>query len=167
MTYMGGPYYPRWLDNLADDATGDGAAFQSRAQGADAVRAIVLAARDLYEPQDFSFIGDYGDRFLEPRQAEHPPSAGGHLDPRGIPVRGTHMWAFTRDRAAHRSGVRNTGRDTHGCHKSGSVSGRLSESTITGSTPASATAMGALPRRGPPARATGRRSRHLRNRRTS
>jgi len=65
VTYMGGPYYPWWLDNLADDVTGDGAAFQRPAHGADAVRAIVLAARDLYGHQDFSFIGDYDDRFLE------------------------------------------------------------------------------------------------------
>jgi hypothetical protein len=65
MTYLGGPYYPWWLDNLADDVTGDGAAFQSPAQGAEAVRAIVLAARELYKHQEFSFIGDYDDRFLE------------------------------------------------------------------------------------------------------
>jgi hypothetical protein len=65
MTYLGGPYYPWWLDNLADDVTGDGAAFQDPAQGAAAVRAIMLAANDLYEHQDFSFIADYDDRFLE------------------------------------------------------------------------------------------------------
>jgi hypothetical protein len=65
MTYLGGPYYPWWLDNLANDVTGDGAAFQRPAQGADAVRAIVLAARDLYENQDFGFIGDFDDRFVE------------------------------------------------------------------------------------------------------
>jgi hypothetical protein len=65
MTYLGGPYYPWWLDNLADDVIGDGAAFEHPAQGADAVRMIVLAARDLYEQHKFSFIGDYDDRFLE------------------------------------------------------------------------------------------------------
>jgi len=65
MTYLGGPYYPWWLDNLADDATGDGAAFQGPAKGAEAVRAVVLAARDLYEHQELSFVGDYGERFLE------------------------------------------------------------------------------------------------------
>jgi len=27
MTYMGKPYYPAWLDNLADDVTGEGAAW--------------------------------------------------------------------------------------------------------------------------------------------
>jgi hypothetical protein len=54
------------LDNLADDVTGEGAAMQGVAQGAEAVRSIVVAARDLYEHQEFSFTGDYGDNgFLE------------------------------------------------------------------------------------------------------
>jgi len=63
---MGHPYYyPWWLDNLADDVTGEIAAMQGAAQGAEAVRSIVVA-RDLYEHQEFSFTGDYGDNgFLE------------------------------------------------------------------------------------------------------
>jgi hypothetical protein len=66
MTYMGSPYYPWWLDNLADDATGEGAAMEGAVQGAEAVRAIVVAARELYEHQEFDFTGDYGDNgFLE------------------------------------------------------------------------------------------------------
>jgi hypothetical protein len=66
MTYMGSPYYPWWLDNLADDVTGEGAAMQGTAQGAEAVRSIVIAARELYEHQEFSFTGDYGENgFLE------------------------------------------------------------------------------------------------------
>ena len=66
MTYMGKPYYPWWLDNLADDVTGEGAAMQGVAHGADAVRTIVVAARELYEHQEFNFTGDYGDTgFLE------------------------------------------------------------------------------------------------------
>jgi hypothetical protein len=66
MTYMGRPYYPWWLDNLADDVTGEGAAMQGVAHGADAVRTIVVAARELYEHQEFNFAGDYGDTgFLE------------------------------------------------------------------------------------------------------
>ena len=72
-TYMGSGdpvrrqhYYPWWLDNLADDATGEGAFMEGAAQGAEAVRAIVSAARALYEYQEFSFAGDYGDNgFLE------------------------------------------------------------------------------------------------------
>jgi hypothetical protein len=63
---MGRPYYPWWLDNLADDVTGEGAAMQGVAQGAEAVRTIVVAARELYENQHFTFAGDYGDNgFLE------------------------------------------------------------------------------------------------------
>ena len=66
MTYMGSPYYPWWLDDLADDVTGEGAAMQGTAQGAEAVRSIVVAARELYEHQEFSFTGDYGENgFLE------------------------------------------------------------------------------------------------------
>ena len=66
MTYMGGPYYPWWLDNLADDATLEGAAMNGVAQGAEAVRSITVTAREIYEDQEFSFAGDYGDNgFLE------------------------------------------------------------------------------------------------------
>lgn len=66
MTYMGRPYYPWWLDNLAEDVTGEGAAMQGVARGAEAVRSIVVAARELYEHQEFTFAGDYGDNgFLE------------------------------------------------------------------------------------------------------
>ncbi|WP_242344579.1 hypothetical protein [Anaeromyxobacter terrae] len=64
--YMGKPYYPLWLDNLADDVTLEGAAMQGVAHGADAVRTIVVTARELYEQQEFKFTGDYGDNgFLE------------------------------------------------------------------------------------------------------
>ena len=66
MTYLGSPYYPWWLDNLADDVTGEGAAIQGTLQGAEAVRTLVLDARELYEHQELSFFGDYGDNgFLE------------------------------------------------------------------------------------------------------
>jgi hypothetical protein len=59
-------YYPAWLDNLAEDVTGEGAAMQGAAQGAEAVRTIVLTARELYEYQEFNFAGPYGDNgFLE------------------------------------------------------------------------------------------------------
>jgi hypothetical protein len=33
MTYTGKPYYPAWLDNLADDVTGEGAAWDGAIQG--------------------------------------------------------------------------------------------------------------------------------------
>ena len=66
MTFMGGPYYPWWLDNLADDVTGEGAFMRGAAQGAEAVRSITVTAREIYEDQEFSFAGDYGDNgFLE------------------------------------------------------------------------------------------------------
>jgi hypothetical protein len=64
--YMGKPYYPWWLDNLADDVTGEGAAIQGALHGAEEVRTLVLVARELYENQELSFVGDYGDNgFLE------------------------------------------------------------------------------------------------------
>jgi hypothetical protein len=66
MTYMGQPYYPKWLDNLADDVTLAAAAMDGTAHGPEGVRTIIGAARELYEAQDFKFagpVGDYG--FLE------------------------------------------------------------------------------------------------------
>jgi hypothetical protein len=57
----GHDYYPWWLDNLADDAAGEGAFMEGAAQGAEAVREIVSAARAIYEYQEFSYAGDYGD----------------------------------------------------------------------------------------------------------
>jgi hypothetical protein len=67
-TYLGSgdparrkPYYPWWLDKLADDATLEAAAMQGAAQGAEAVRTITVAAREIYEYQEFNFHGDYGD----------------------------------------------------------------------------------------------------------
>jgi len=59
-------YYPWWLDNLADDVTGEGAAMQGTVQGAENVHKVVTDARTLYENQHFSFTGNYGENgFLE------------------------------------------------------------------------------------------------------
>ena len=59
-------YYPWWLENLADDATGEGAAIEGTLQGAENVRRVVLDARELYEDHEFQFTGDYGDNgFIE------------------------------------------------------------------------------------------------------
>lgn len=59
-------YYPWWLDNLADDVTGEGAAMQGVLHGAENVRKLVVDARQVYENQEFQFTGDYGDDgFLE------------------------------------------------------------------------------------------------------
>jgi hypothetical protein len=66
MTYMGNPYYPVWLDNLADDVTLEAAAMDGIASGADDVRSIVVAARQLYEHQEFNYAGPCGESgFLE------------------------------------------------------------------------------------------------------
>ena len=59
-------YYPWWLDNMADDITGEGAAMQGVVHGAESVRTIVLEARKVYENQEFHFTGNYGDNdFIE------------------------------------------------------------------------------------------------------
>src|SRR5689334_12099969 len=66
MTYKGKPYYPAWLDNLSEDVTLEGAAMEGIARGAETVRSIVVAAREIYEDQQFSFAGPYGGNgFLE------------------------------------------------------------------------------------------------------
>ncbi|GAA4474256.1 hypothetical protein GCM10023094_09500 [Rhodococcus olei] len=65
-TYQGKPYYPAWLDNLADDVTGEGPAWDGAIQGAQAVHEVVVAAREIYEFQDFRYAGPCGDNsFLE------------------------------------------------------------------------------------------------------
>jgi hypothetical protein len=66
MTYMGNPYYPMWLDNLAPDVTLEAAAMDGAAQGADAVRTILTIAREQYDQQEFSYAGPCGERsFVE------------------------------------------------------------------------------------------------------
>ena len=72
MTYLAGgepapsltDYYPSWLDNLAGDVTVEGSAMDGVAQGADAVRTILVAIRTLYESQQFNFVGPVGDNGL-------------------------------------------------------------------------------------------------------
>ena len=61
MTYMGKPYYPMWLDNLAGDATLEAAAMDGTAHGAEDVRSIVVTAREVYDDQKFNFAGPVGD----------------------------------------------------------------------------------------------------------
>jgi hypothetical protein len=74
MTYVGSgdpdrrrtDYYPVWIDNLADDVTLEASAMDGAAQGAEAVRTIVLAVKELYEYQEINYAGPYGDNdFLE------------------------------------------------------------------------------------------------------
>ena len=65
-TYLGKPYYPAWLDNLADDVTGEGPAWDGAIQGAAAVHEVVFAAKEIYEFQEFHYAGPCGERsFLE------------------------------------------------------------------------------------------------------
>jgi hypothetical protein len=69
MTNMGssvpGPrltgYYPAWLDNLADDVTLEGSAMDGFVQGPEAVRAVLVSIRGLYDYQKFNFAGPYGE----------------------------------------------------------------------------------------------------------
>jgi hypothetical protein len=57
-------YYPAWLDELAEDVTMEAAVLNGIVTGRDHVRTLLAYARTLYEFQDFSFIGAYGDNGL-------------------------------------------------------------------------------------------------------
>lgn len=66
MTYMGKPYYPAWLDTLADDVTLEAAAMDGTAHGIEDVRRILVDARQLYDEQEFNYAGPCGENgFLE------------------------------------------------------------------------------------------------------
>jgi len=54
-------YYPAWLDNLADDVTLEGSAMDGFVQGPEAVRAVLVSIRGLYDYQTFNFAGPYGE----------------------------------------------------------------------------------------------------------
>lgn len=78
-TYLGGgdpagrfsDYYPAWLDNLADDVTVEGSLLDGAAQGAEAVRAIIVTIRTVYERHVFNFAGPWGDNsFVEDYNAQ-------------------------------------------------------------------------------------------------
>src|SRR6476660_4704105 len=59
-------YFPAWVNNMAADATVEGSMLDGVVEGAEAVRSVVLTIRSLYEQQEFTFAGPYGDkRFLE------------------------------------------------------------------------------------------------------
>ena len=65
-TYMGKPYFPAWLDNLAPDVTGEGPAWDGAIQGAQAVHEVVLGAKEIYEFQEFHYAGPCAENsFLE------------------------------------------------------------------------------------------------------
>ena len=59
-------YRPVWVGSLADDVTIEGSAMNGVVRGAEAVRSIVTYIRTLYDDQEFSFAGPYGENgFLE------------------------------------------------------------------------------------------------------
>jgi hypothetical protein len=59
-------YYPKWLDNLADNVTLEGSLLDGVVVGKDGVRAIVVAIRALYDRQEHKFADTYRDnRFIE------------------------------------------------------------------------------------------------------
>jgi hypothetical protein len=65
MTYMESgelaDYFPAWLNNLADDVTLEGSMMDGFVQGAEAVRTVIVAIRELYDYQDFNSVGPYGE----------------------------------------------------------------------------------------------------------
>jgi hypothetical protein len=63
-------YYPKWLDNLAHDATVEGSMLDGAVQGAEAVRAVVTGIRSFYDVQSHKFAGPYSGGFLEDYVAE-------------------------------------------------------------------------------------------------
>jgi hypothetical protein len=64
-------YYPKWLDNLADDVAIEGSAMDGVARGPEAIRAILVAIRTLYDSQTFNFVGPVGDNgWLEDYSAQ-------------------------------------------------------------------------------------------------
>jgi hypothetical protein len=54
-------YTPEWLGNLARDVTIEGSVLTGIAQGPEAIRAILGYARQLYDYQEFNYVGRYGD----------------------------------------------------------------------------------------------------------
>jgi hypothetical protein len=93
-TYQGKPYYPAWLDNLADDVTGEGGAWDGAIEGAAAAHEVVVAARELYEFQEFHYAGPCGENsFLE----DYTSSVGG-----GVSLYVIVLVTFNADRKAHR-----------------------------------------------------------------
>ena len=65
-TVAAAEYFPTWLNNLADDVTLEGSLMNGFVQGTEAIRAIVTTIRKIYERQEFSFAGPFGENlFME------------------------------------------------------------------------------------------------------
>ena len=76
------------MEKLASDVTLEGSLLDGAVQGADAVRAVIGGARQLYDRQDFNFAGPWGDNsFIEDYTAEV----------RGAPVGAVHLIRFNAD----------------------------------------------------------------------
>ena len=60
-TVTAAEYFPVWLNNLADDVTVEGSLMNGFVQGAEGVSAIVRCIRKIYERQEFSFAGPFGE----------------------------------------------------------------------------------------------------------
>jgi hypothetical protein len=81
-------YHPAWVGRLASDVTLEGSLLDGAVQGADAVRTVIGGARDLYDRQDFNFVGPWGDSsFIEDYTAEV----------RGVPVGAVHLITFNTE----------------------------------------------------------------------
>jgi hypothetical protein len=81
-------YHPAWVDRMAIDVTLEGSILDGAVQGADAVRAVIAGARQLYDRQDFNFVGPWGDNsFIEDYTAEV----------HGTPVGAVHLVIFNAD----------------------------------------------------------------------
>ena len=63
-TVTAAEYFPVWLENLADDVTLDGSLMNGFVQGSEAVSAIVKCIRKIYERQEFSFAGPFGENIF-------------------------------------------------------------------------------------------------------
>jgi hypothetical protein len=78
-------YDPAWVDKMASDITLEGSLLDGAVQGVDAVRAVIGGARQLYDRQDFTFVGPWGDNgFVEDYAAEV----------RGRPIGALHLIIF-------------------------------------------------------------------------
>ena len=76
---------------MASDVTLEGSILDGAVQGANAVRAVIAGARQLYDRQDFNFVGLWGDNsFIEDYTA----------DVHGRPVGAVHLVTFNADRQA-------------------------------------------------------------------
>jgi hypothetical protein len=63
-TVTAAEYFPVWLNNLADNVTLEGTFILDFVQGSEDVRAIVKSIRKIYEHQEFSFAGPFGENLF-------------------------------------------------------------------------------------------------------